>query len=388
MPYASFPEKNGARNVDRRRFLLSSCSLAAAAAAGRWLSPAGARAALGDKRFVREASYYRKLDAGKVECRLCPRRCVVADQENGWCGVRTNEGGTYYTEIFGRPVSMANDPIEKKPLFHFKPGTQVLSLSTAGCNFECQFCQNWEISQFRPEQVPARFGFVSPETLVGLARRHGSKSIAFTYGEPVVFFEYMLATAKASKEAGIPGVMITNGYIEKEPMKELCGTLGAVKVDFKAYDEEFYKKWCRGELKPVLETMKLVKSQGTWLEMVHLTIPTLNDSQEQTKRLCGWVLENLGADVPLHFTRFHPTYKLKNLSPTPISTLEKQYDIARAEGMHFPYTGNLAGHPGESTHCPGCKKVLIRRIGFTVVENNLKDGACPECGRKIAGVWQ
>jgi len=313
---------------------------------------------------------------------------VVADQENGWCGVRTNEGGEYFTEVFGRVVSLNNDPIEKKPLFHFLPSSLTLSLSTAGCNFECQFCQNWEISQFRPEQVPARLGFVAPEKLAELARRYGSRSVAFTYGEPVVFFEYMLETARAARSAGLAGVMISNGYIEKEPMQELCRTLGAVKVDFKAFSDDFYRRWCRGELKPVLETMKLVRSEGVWLEMVHLTIPTLNDSEEETKRLCDWVLKNLGPDVPLHFTRFHPTYKLKNLPPTPASTLEKQFKIARAAGINFPYVGNLPGHDGENTYCPQCKKLLIRRVGFSVLENNLKDGACESCGREIPGVWK
>ncbi|RME21493.1 MAG: AmmeMemoRadiSam system radical SAM enzyme, partial [Deltaproteobacteria bacterium] len=346
-----------------------------------------ARAAFSDRRFVREAAHYKKLDHKRIECRLCPRHCQVADQETGWCGVRTNDGGTYYTEVFGRPVTIHNDPIEKKPLFHFKPGSLALSLSTAGCNFECQFCQNWEISQFRPEQVPARYGFVPPEALVDAAKRRGSASIAFTYGEPVVFFEYMLATARVSKAEGVPGVMISNGYIEPEPMKQLCEVLGAVKVDFKAYSEDFYKKWCRGKLKPVLETMKLVKRRGVWLEMVHLTIPTLNDDEEQTKRLCGWVLENLGPDVPLHFTRFHPTYKLNNLPPTPVSTLERQYRIAKDAGIHFPYVGNVPGHEGENTYCPSCGKLLIKRVGFSVLRNEVESGKCPGCNGKIPGIW-
>ncbi len=374
--------------MGRRSFLGLPCRAAATAAAGAWLAsvPGGARAE-GSAKFVREAAWYKKLPAGQIECRLCPRRCRVADQETGWCGVRTNRKGIYYTEVFGRPVSINNDPIEKKPLFHFLPGTNALSLATAGCNFECQFCQNWELSQFRPEQIPARYGFVSPARMVALARKQRSRSIAFTYGEPVVFFEYMLATARASAAAGIPGVMISNGYIEPEPMKQLCQVLGAVKVDFKAYSQNFYRKWCRGQLDPVLKTMKLVRSLGVWLEMVHLTIPTLNDSVEETRALCDWVVSNLGPDVPLHFTRFHPTYKLKNLPPTPPSILERQYRIARKAGIHYPYVGNLPGHEGENTRCHHCQQTVIRRIGFTVVENKLIDGKCPKCNKIIPGKW-
>jgi pyruvate formate lyase activating enzyme len=383
--------------MDRRQFLKLPCALLAGA--GAWgissrtcrlasaalAVPAGA--ASDEDRFVREAAFYKKLDHMKIECHLCPRHCLVADQESGWCGVRTNHGGTYRTHVFGRPVTIHNDPIEKKPLFHFRPGSEALSISTAGCNFECQFCQNWEISQFRPEQLPARYGFVGPERLIAAARSAGSRSIAFTYGEPVIFFEYMLAAAKASKQAGIPGVMISNGYIEPEPMQQLCEVLGAVKVDFKAYSDSFYKRWCRGTLDPVLKTMKLVHDKGVWLEMVHLTIPTLNDDTDETKALCGWVVKNLGQDVPLHFTRFHPTYKLTNLPDTPPETLEKQYRIAKAAGIHYAYVGNLPGHEGENTYCHKCGKIVIRRIGFTVVENKLKDGKCPNCGEAIPGVW-
>ncbi len=341
----------------------------------------------GERQFWREAAHYQKLPESRVECRLCPRRCQVSDQENGWCGVRLNERGTYYTTVFGRPVTIANDPIEKKPLFHYQPGSLTLSLATAGCNFECLFCQNWEISQFRPEQIPARYGFISPEDLVKLAKRQGSRSLSFTYSEPVVFFEYVLASARASKAAGLPGVMISNGWIEPEPMDELLQVLGAVKIDFKAFDDKFYQRQCRGTLEPVLRTMERVRKAGVWLELVHLTVPTLNDDAEQAMRLCGWILDRLGPDVPVHFTRFHPTYKLKNLPATPPATLERQYDIARKAGLRYAYVGNLPGHEGENTRCHGCRETLIRRVGFTVLENRLREGKCPKCGEKIPGVW-
>lgn len=371
--------------MDRRSFLKAPACLAACALAQR-LAPASALAADGD-RFKREAGYYKKLDKAMVECELCPRKCKVANQETGWCGVRANDKGTYHTHVYGRPVALNNDPVEKKPLFHFRPGSLSLSMSTAGCNFECLFCQNWNLSQFRPEQVPARFGFVSPKTLVATAKRQGSKSIACTYGEPVVFAEYMLDIAKASKAAHIPTLMISNGYIEKKPLSDLLKVLGAVKVDFKAYSKDFYKKQCRGTLEPVLASMKQIVEAGVWLEMVHLTIPTLNDGEEETSRLCDWVMKNLGPDVPLHFTRFHPTYRMKNLPRTPVSAVERQFEIAKKIGIHYPYVGNLAGHEGENTRCHHCDEIVIRRIGYTVLENKIKAGKCTKCHKTIPGVW-
>ncbi len=378
--------------MDRRTFLKLPACLAACAA-GQVCPPVAAIAAEASRfkreahSYKREAHYYKKLANAMVNCELCPRKCKVADQETGWCGVRSNDRGTYFTHVYGRPVTIHNDPIEKKPLFHFRPGTRSLSLSTAGCNFECLFCQNWRISQFRPEQIEARLGYTPPEVLVSTARRRGSASIAFTYGEPVVFTEYMLDTARLSKKKGVPGVMITNGYIEAKPMDDLLEVLGAVKVDFKAYSEEFYKKQCRGTLEPVLQTMKRIHQRGVWLEMVHLTIPTLNDDEDQTRKLCDWVLENLGPDVPLHFTRFHPTYRIRNLPRTPVSTVERQWEIAEKAGIHYPYVGNLAGHEGEHTRCHHCKKIVIRRIGFSVLENSIRDGKCGGCGKPIPGVW-
>jgi pyruvate formate lyase activating enzyme len=374
------------RMMDRRDFIkCSGClsllsgldvGLCAAAGASNAKSP-----------FVKKAAWYNKLAERKVECRLCPRHCQVADQETGWCGVRANHNGEYFTHVFGRPVSIANDPIEKKPLFHFKPGSKALSLSTVGCNFECKFCQNWQLSQFRPEQIPHRFGFVRPQAILRTAHARESESIAFTYAEPVVFFEYALAIARLSKKAKLPAIMISNGYIDPEPMEELLDQLEAVKIDFKAYSDGFYRTWCRGQIKPVLKTMELVRKKGVWLEMVHLTIPSLNDSTQETQALCQWVMDNLGPDVPLHFTRFQPTYKLKNIPATPRATLERQWEIAKKTGLHYPYVGNLAGHPGENTHCHHCGQLLIRRVGFTPVENNLIAGTCKHCNKAIPGMW-
>jgi pyruvate formate lyase activating enzyme len=221
--------------------------------------------------FIREASYWKRLEGGRVECELCPRGCKVADGERGFCGVRENRGGRYFTLVYNRPCSIHIDPIEKKPLFHFKPGARALSLATAGCNMECKFCQNWEISQFRPEQVESSRH--TPDEIVEAALKTGSGAIAFTYSEPVVFTEYMLAIASIAKEKGIPPVMISNAYIKQKPLDDLCRVMAAIKVDFKGFSEDFYGTYCRGELKPVLESMKRIAKAGVWIELVHLTIP-------------------------------------------------------------------------------------------------------------------
>ncbi|MBN2498733.1 MAG: AmmeMemoRadiSam system radical SAM enzyme [Deltaproteobacteria bacterium] len=372
--------------MKRRDFIKLPC-LAVAGGAAASLLPGMARAAGDEKTFLREAAWYIKRDKGAVACTLCPKGCIVQPGKSGWCGVRSNRDGTYYTRVFGRPVALANDPIEKKPLNHFHPATDALSLSTVGCNFECRFCQNWEISQSDPGDRAEPYGFVSPDKLVAMARQHGSKSIAFTYGEPVVFFEYMLEAAKKAKAAGILPVMITNGYINQDPMDELLEVLAAVKVDFKAFDDGFYRKVCSGTLKPVLRTLERIHKRGVWLEMVHLTVPTLNDAPEQIERLCKWVLDHLGPDVPIHFSRFHPTYKLRNLPPTPANTLVRAWVVARNAGLHYPYVGNMPGHEGENTHCHHCGELLVRRVGYHVVKMRIQDGKCPACKTVIPGVW-
>jgi len=332
------------------------------------------------------ARFYKKLSRNRVQCRLCPQKCKVKPGERGDCEVRENRGGEYYTLDYGNPCAVHNDPIEKKPLFHFLPGTLAFSMACAGCNIECEFCQNWRISQTRPQMVETYD--IPPGKAVELARKYNSKSIAMTYTEPVIFYEYVYDTAAESKKQGLPTVMISNGYIEREPMKELCKVLGAVKIDFKAFSQKFYDEYCGGDLQPVLDTLKLLKEEGIWFEMVHLTIPTLNDSPKETGELCKWIIKNLGPDVPLHFTRFHPDYKLRNLPPTPIKTLERQRKQAMDAGIHYVYAGNVPGHPGENTYCHSCREMLIQRVGFSIVKNIIKDGKCPKCGAKIPGVWK
>ncbi|MFH0777664.1 MAG: AmmeMemoRadiSam system radical SAM enzyme, partial [Candidatus Eisenbacteria bacterium] len=278
------------------------------------------------------------------------------------------------------------DPIEKKPFFHYLPGTMAFSLGTAGCNMDCKFCQNWEMSQARPEQTENFY--LPPADAVQKARQTSSASIAFTYSEPgIIALEYMLDTAAEGNRVGIKTVMISNGYINREPMLEALKHLGAVKVDLKAFTEGYYKDVCDATLKPVLDTLVLLKSSGVWYEMVYLVVPTLNDSVAEIKALSKWLMKTLGPDVPLHFSRFYPTYKMKRLPQTPASTLEKARLLAREAGLNYVYIGNLPGHEAENTYCPGCGKPVIRRTGYSILEMKLAKGKCGYCGRSVAGVW-
>lgn len=332
-----------------------------------------------------EASFYEKLPNRKIKCQLCPKECVIDDRERGYCGVRENSDGIYYTLVHSKPCSIAPDPIEKKPFFHFLPGTLAFSTATVGCNMDCKYCQNWQISQIRPEQ--SRNYDITPEQMVELAKEYDCPSIAYTYSEPVIFYEYMLDTAKVGQKQGVRNVMISNGYILPKPMQELLPYLDAVKIDLKAYTEKFYKEICDGELKPVLDAIKQIHKDGTWLEIVYLVVPTLNDSETELRGLSTWIYNEIGPDVPLHFSRFHPQYKLKNLPSTPVKTLQTAADIASDCGIKFVYIGNVAGDKRESTYCPECGKLLIRRVGYTILQHNIKNGKCNSCETPIPGVW-
>jgi pyruvate formate lyase activating enzyme len=332
-----------------------------------------------------EALFWDRLPDNRVKCRLCPRECEVADVERGYCGVRENQGGQYQTLVYGSLCSANMDPIEKKPLFHYQPGTAAFSVATTGCNIECKFCQNWQISQFRPEQVESVL--VTPEQLVSACKSRGAPTIAYTYSEPVVFYEYMHDCAAAGRRQGIGSVMISNGYIREEPLRQLCRQLTGVKIDFKGFTEKFYAEQCNGELKPVMATLDVLKDIGIWFELVILIIPTLNDSPDETRQMARWVVQHLGPDVPMHFTRFHPTYRVTNLPATPVATLDQCRKIAMDAGVHYVYAGNVPLHPGENTYCHGCREELIQRVGFRIASNRIKDGKCPKCGARIPGVW-
>ncbi|MFQ5590668.1 MAG: AmmeMemoRadiSam system radical SAM enzyme [Phycisphaerae bacterium] len=332
-----------------------------------------------------KALFWESVEGTRVKCVLCPRECEVADVERGYCGVRENRDGAYQTLVYGTLCSANVDPIEKKPLFHYLPGTTAFSIATAGCNIECKFCQNWQISQFRPEQVKSVK--VTPERLVASCKGRGCPTIAYTYSEPVIFYEYMRDSAELARASGIGSVMISNGYIQEKPLRQLCRHLTGVKVDFKAFSEKFYADTCAGKLKPVLATLEVLKEIGIWFELVVLIIPTLNDSPGEIKRMSKWVVEHLGPDVPMHFTRFHPTYRITNLPRTPVATLDRLRQIALDSGVHYVYAGNVPTHPGENTYCHNCSHELIRRIGFRVRFNRISEGKCPNCGTGIPGVW-
>jgi len=323
---------------------------------------------------------------GLVKCVLCAHECAIEVGQRGRCRVRENVDGRLRTLVYGRPASIHVDPIEKKPFYHFLPGASAYSLSTAGCPLRCKFCQNWEISQASPEDFDV--SGVSPEQIVLAAEKQQAPVIAFTYNEPTVFFEYMVDIAHEGKPQGLRHVLISCGFMNPEPLDELCQTFDAIKVDLKGFSEEFYHEVCSAELKPVLRTIKAIANSGTHLEIVNLVVPTLNDSETDLTGLCNWVAGEVGPDVPVHFTRFHPDYRLLNLPPTPVSTLERAREIALSYGLHYPYVGNVPGHAGNHTYCPSCGKMIIERMGFSVTSIYLKDGKCEFCQTPIAGVWQ
>jgi pyruvate formate lyase activating enzyme len=331
------------------------------------------------------ARWVKPLEEGWVECGVCPHACHISEGERGTCGTRENRKGRLYTLVHSRPCAIALDPVEKKPFFHVLPGASALSLATPGCNLECKCCQNWEIAQARPEQVQTMT--LTPRDVVALARQKGAPLVACTYTEPVVASEYCLDIALAGREVGVRTVLVSNGYIQEQPLADLCGALAAYKVDLKGFDAGFFKRHTGGELRFVLDTLRRLGKHGIWTEIVALVIPTQNDSEDEVRSLARFVRDEVGPEVPVHFTRFHPSYRLQNLPATPVRTLERCRDAAMAEGLRFVYVGNVPGHPGEHTYCPGCGRLLIRRVGMAVAQNRLKSGGCPDCGRRIPGVW-
>jgi pyruvate formate lyase activating enzyme len=334
---------------------------------------------------LHEAKFYEPLAGGRVRCRLCPRGCVVADKQRGYCRVRENRGGKYYTLVYGRPCSLRLDPIEKKPFFHVYPGSKSFSIATVGCNICCKFCQNWDISQASPEDVNP--DYKSPEDIAAAAVKAKARTIAYTYTEPVIFHEYMQDCAAAGKKAGIESVMVSNGFINADALKSLFPVLKAIKIDLKSFTQTFYADVCEGQLPPVLDTLKRLAGSGVWYEIVVLLIPSLNDSSDEIKKMSAWIVKELSKDVPLHFSRFHPMYKMRNIIPTPLETLQRAREIAMGEGLNFVYIGNVPGEEGENTICPSCKSVLIRRYEFSILENNMIGGHCKKCGKAIPGVW-
>ncbi|MBU1854350.1 MAG: AmmeMemoRadiSam system radical SAM enzyme [Nanoarchaeota archaeon] len=334
-----------------------------------------------------EAMYYESLKDGIVKCKLCPRNCVIKQEQSGFCKVRKNVDGKLYSLVFGRVAGgLAVYPVEKKPLFHFLPGSNTLSFGTVGCNLHCKHCQNWSTSQAAPGQVFERN--ISPEEIVDSAKKNQCKVIAYTYNEPTIFYEFMLETAKLARKEGLKNVIVSNGFINPEPLKNLCKFIDGANIDLKSFNKDFYTNNTSSQLEPVLETLKVLKENNVWLEITTLIIPGMNDNLDEIKNLALWIKDNLGKDVPLHLSAFHPDFELRNLPPTPITTLVNAFDIAKGVGLDNVFIGNILTYQYENSYCPNCKQLLIERIGFNVLQKNLLNGCCINCHEKIAGVFE
>jgi pyruvate formate lyase activating enzyme len=332
-----------------------------------------------------EAYRYEKMDGRRVVCGVCPHRCLLSPGDRSACRSKVNLDGTLYTLAYGNPCAVHIDPVEKKPLYHFMPGIRVYSLAAAGCNFRCLNCQNWEISQFTPEQV--RHEPLTPEAAVAAAAKQGCRAIAYTYSEPITFIEYMTAIARPAKAAGIKNLWISNGYINPEPLADLCDLVDGANINLKAFSDEIYRTLNGGRLAPVLETLKTLHARKVHLEITNLVVPGYTDDPAMVEAMCRWIVDSLGPDHPLHFLRFFPQYKLDRLAATPVSTLERCRQIALARGLRYVYLGNVPGHAGNHTYCHGCGRLVVERRGYQLPQYHLQADACLFCGAKVAGVF-
>ena len=332
-----------------------------------------------------EAFHY-ATDGTNVQCQICPNRCILAPGDRSICRSRVNIGGKLYSLAYGNPCSINVDPIEKKPLFHFYPGTSIFSIATAGCNFRCLNCQNWEISQRKPEEV--HFTELFPTNVVEAAKKNEAPSIAYTYSEAITYYEYMYDTAKFAREASLKNVLVSNGYINKGPLLKLARYLDGANIDFKSLDNRIYQYLNGGTLQPVLNTFKTLHGEGVWFKIATLVVPTYVDDPEMVKKMCGWILKELGPDYPLHFLRFFPQYKLTRLPPSPVKILEQFRDLALKEGIRYVYLGNVPGHEGCHTYCHNCRKILIERRGYALSKFNIENGLCKFCKTSIPGRWE
>lgn len=336
-------------------------------------------------KWSKEAYHYVKL-GNNVQCKLCPNNCLLEPNDRSFCRVRVNKDGKLYTLVYGNPCSVHVDPIEKKPLFHFLPTTKTFSIATAGCNYRCLNCQNWTISQQKPEDTQNYD--LPPEGVVALAQKEDCKNIAYTYSEPSIFYEYMYDTSKLASAKNIKNLWITNGSMNEKPLKEFCKYLDAANVDLKGFKQSIYGDLNQGHLQTVLDTLKTLKQEKVWFEVTNLVVPTWTDDIDMIKEMCEWLYKNIGPDYPLHFSRFTPQHKLTHLPPTSVTVLEQARKIALDSGLNYVYIGNVPGHKAQNTYCPKCNIIVIERKGYTVNKDNLVNGACKACGETIAGVWE
>ncbi|MBD3183157.1 AmmeMemoRadiSam system radical SAM enzyme [Candidatus Poribacteria bacterium] len=333
-----------------------------------------------------EGKYYRTTGP-YIQCTLCPLFCVIPEGEAGICRVRINQGRKLYTMVYGQPCSVAFHPMEQGPIFHAFPGSRCIGLATAGCNLRCKYCQNWQMSQFDSEETDNYD--LPPERVAILAREKRCHAVVFAYTEPVVSYEYTMDTALKAKESGLKTVLVTAGYVDTQPLKDLCECMDVVRIDLKSFSEKFYEDVVGGKLKPVLDAIKVTHDQDTWLEIVDPIVSGYNDSPEEIEQMSKWMVENIGPDVPMHFLKFFPAYKMRNFPPTPEETLDRCRKIAMDAGLNYVYLGNMPGNAGENTFCPNCEKLLIARVGYLgITEKNIADNKCKFCGHYIPGLWE
>jgi len=337
--------------------------------------------------MVKKAYLFHKTKNNEVECDLCSHRCQIAPSKFGICGVRKNKEGELVTLVYGELIAAHADPIEKKPLYHFMPGTTAFSIATIGCNFRCGFCQNWQISQAskRKEEVYSEKS-LSPEEIVSEAKKHNCQSISYTYTEPTIFFELAYDTAKLAKEEGLANTFVTNGYMTREALEKIKPYLDACNVDLKSFRDEFYKKICRAHLDPVLESIKNMKEMGIWIEITTLIVPDQNDSDEELKDITEFIA-GIDKNIPWHISRFHPDYQFSDSEPTPMETMEKAHNLGKEAGLNYVYMGNVYGQ-SDITVCPNCGKNVLVRRGFWLVENHIEDSKCAFCGQPIKGIFR
>jgi pyruvate formate lyase activating enzyme len=333
----------------------------------------------------RPAVWFSDLEGGRVRCELCPHNCVLSKGERARCKVRENRQGVGYTLAYGNPALIQEDPVERKPFYHVLPGSRALSIATAGCNLECDFCEVWDMALVHPEDV---YAYDMPaEKIIAHAQASGVRAISYAFGEPVVFYEYMMAVADQAREMGLLNLVHTAGYIQPEPLQELSSKIDAANVDLKSFDEGFYQQIVGGDLQTVLATLRLLRQAGVHIEITNIVIPTLNDDMDMIYQMCTWIVRELGADVPLHFARFYPLYRLSALPRTPVATLDRARQVAIDAGLKFVYIAKVTGHEGENTFCHACGETIIKRVGYVVDEIIMENGACKYCGVPIPGRW-
>ena len=373
--------------MDKRQFFKTAIFGVGGICAGNRLSGgiSGLSGLEKENKWTKEALFYTETPKG-IRCLICPNECDIKEGESGDCRNRVNKKGKLFSIAYGNPCAVHVDPIEKKPLNHFLPGSSAFSIATAGCNLACLNCQNWTISQTSPKDT--RNYDLMPDKVVSGCIENKCESIAYTYSEPITFYEYTYDTSLLARQAGIKNVLVSAGYINKEPLLKLCKVTDAANIDLKSFSEEIYLKLNAGKLQPILDTLAIMKKEGVWLEITNLVVPSWTDDLDMIKKMCGWLAANGFAETPLHFSRFMPLYKLTQLPPTPVNILMAARDIAIKEGLKFVYVGNVPGMGNENTLCPKCNKLVVERKGYSITRNNLTKGKCNFCQTTVAGVWE